>query len=45
MIYKIAWVGLGLFLMAGVVYLGSIGITIAKYAVQMEIPIQKFIKK
>lgn len=45
MVYKVVWIGLGVLVTAGVVYLGVEGISVSKYALQMEIPIQKFIRK
>ncbi|MDR1907735.1 MAG: hypothetical protein LBQ43_02620 [Holosporales bacterium] len=45
MIYRVAWIGLGLAVTAGVMYLGAVGITVAKRPVQIEVPIQYFVKK
>lgn len=45
MIYKIVWTGLGLLLAAGVIYLGVVGISVSKVAIQVEVPLQKFLKK
>lgn len=43
MFYKIAWAGLFLLALAGTIYLGTAGITVAKRSVQMEIPAQKLL--
>lgn len=45
MIYKVVWMGLGVLLTAGVVYLGTVGISVSKVALQVEVPLQKFLKK
>ncbi|MDR1598216.1 MAG: hypothetical protein LBR89_04805 [Holosporales bacterium] len=44
MIYRIAWIGLGVAVVAGVMYLGAVGITVAKRPVQVEVPIQYFMR-
>jgi hypothetical protein len=44
MVYKIIWIGLGVFVLAGTLYLGTVGISVTKRSVQLEIPLQKFIK-
>lgn len=44
MFYKYAWIGLILLILAGTVYLGTVGITVSKRSVQMEVPIHKLIK-
>lgn len=45
MVYKVVWIGLGVLLAAGTIYLGTVGISVSKVAVQMEVPLQKFLKK
>jgi hypothetical protein len=45
MVYKIAWVGLAIAIAVGVMYLGAVGITVAKRPVQIEIPLQQFLRK
>lgn len=42
MFYKFAWIGLTILGIFGVIYLGTVGITIAKRSVQIEIPNKKF---
>lgn len=45
MVYKVAWIGLAIAIAVGVMYLGAVGITVAKRPVQIEIPIQQFLHK
>ena len=44
MFYKAAWIGIFGLVIIGTVYLGTKGITVAKRSVQVEIPMQRFIK-
>ncbi|GHS91807.1 hypothetical protein AGMMS49949_02830 [Alphaproteobacteria bacterium] len=45
MVYKMIWIGLGVFMMLGIVYLGTAGICVVKRSVQMEVPLQTFLKQ
>jgi hypothetical protein len=42
MLYKIIWTGLVLFVVVGVIFLGTKGITVTKRSVQMEVSAQRF---
>ena len=44
MFYRVAWFGVFGLVLAGAVYLGTKGITVAKRTVQIEVPMQRFIK-
>jgi hypothetical protein len=45
MVYKIAWIGLAIAIVAVVMYLGAVGIRVAKRPIQIEIPIQQFLRQ
>jgi hypothetical protein len=45
MLYKIVWGGILLFVLSGVVFLGTKGINVARRSVQMEVSTQNFFNK
>lgn len=44
MIYRLAWMFLGVLIVGGLVYLGTVGITVTKRPVQTEIPARAFVQ-